>query len=205
MQLQRGVERSIERFHCKLVTWKEIEKWSYRVAKKVSAYKPELIIGLTRGGWIPARLMCDYLVEKNLCSIKTEHWGITATRDRRARLVQNLNVKIKGKRVLVVDDITDTGMSMQLALEHIRAKEPKAMKSATLLHIEGAKIEPDYYDVFIPKEKWTWFIFPWNVNEDLCSLIPKTRKRDVESIIKALNEQFDIKVSKKRVLQALKL
>jgi len=156
---QSAGRSEIERFHCQLVSWKDIELWSKDVAKKVEDYAPDVIIGLTRGGWVPARLLCDFLVEKNLCSIKTEHWGITARKDSKARLAQGLNVNVRGKKVLLMDDITDTGMSMELALSHVAGKMPGAMKSATLLHIEGARIEPDYYSVFVPKEKWTWFVF----------------------------------------------
>ncbi len=205
--MQQSTGRSeIESFHCQLVSWRDIERWAIDVSKRVDEYKPEIIIGLTRGGWIPARIMCDFLIEKNLCSIKTEHWGITARKDKKARLAQELNVNIRGKRVLVVDDITDTGMSMELALEHVKSKGPRAIKSATLLHIEGARVEPDYYSVFVPKDRWTWFIFPWNVNEDLYTLIPKAlyEPKNIEGIIAALYEQFDIKPSKQRVATALK-
>jgi hypoxanthine phosphoribosyltransferase len=204
--MQQSTRRSeIERFHCQLVSWRDIERWSLDVARRVENYRPEVIISLTRGGWVPARLLCDFLVQKDLCSIKTEHWGITARKDMKARLAQELNVDIKGKRVLVVDDITDTGMSMEIALRHVASKGPEEMKSATLLHIEGARVEPDYYSVFVPKEHWTWFIFPWNVNEDLCTLIPKTlyQPRDVNGIAVALYEQFDIKAPKRRVAVAL--
>jgi hypoxanthine phosphoribosyltransferase len=196
----------IERFHCQLVSWKDIELWSKDVAKKVEDYAPDVIIGLTRGGWVPARILCDFLVEKNLCSIKTEHWGITAKKDSKARLAQGLNVNVRGKKVLLMDDITDTGMSMELALSHVAGKMPGAMKSATLLHIEGARIEPDYYSVFVPKEKWTWFVFPWNLNEDLCTLIPKTlyEPKELSSISASLFDQFDIKPRKDRVKMALR-
>ncbi len=196
----------VERFHCQLVSWREIERWSLDIAERIVGYGPEVIIALTRGGWIPARLLCDFLVEKSLCSIKTEHWGITARKDMKARLAQELNVDIKGKKVLVVDDITDTGMSMEIALKHVKSRMPGEVKSATLLHIEGARIEPDYYSVFVPKEQWTWFIFPWNVNEDLCTLIPKVlyQPRDIKSIVSALYEQFDIKPQKNQVATSLK-
>ena len=187
------------------MSWSEIEEWSRDVADRVESYGPDLIIGLTRGGWVPARMLCDNLVEKNLCSIKTEHWGITATREMSARLVQELNVDVKGKKVLVVDDITDTGMSMELALNHILTRNPEKVNSATLLHIEGARVTPDYYSVFVPKKEWAWFIFPWNVNEDLSSLILKTlyEVKNINGIREALHNQFDIEVGVERISRVL--
>lgn len=44
-------------------------------------YQLTVIIGLTRGGWVPARLLCDHLHMKNLYAVKTEDLGVTANQD----------------------------------------------------------------------------------------------------------------------------
>jgi len=165
----------MESINCKIVSWTEIENWTKNVATKIreSGYKPETCIGLTRGGWIPSRLICDILRIKDLHAVKTEHWGITATKDGSAKLVAPLNVDIKDKSVLLVDDITDTGQSLSLAVDHAKAKDAKNVMSATLLHITHSKITPDFYAVEVPADDWAWFIFPWNFNEDIQSLINK--------------------------------
>ena len=160
---------------CKIVSWDEIDDWCRDLYQKISKdYSPDVIIGLTRGGWVPSRILSDYFVLKSLYSVKTEHWGVTANKDQTAILAQPLTMDVYGKKVLVVDDITDTGKSLELALEHIREKNPQELKSATLLHIQHSKIKPDYYTQVISKDDWTWFIFPWNFNEDMINLIPKT-------------------------------
>jgi len=155
-----------------------------------------VIIGLTRGGWVPARLLCDQLGVKKLYAIKTEHWGVTANPDGKALLTQELGSDVKGLNVLVVDDITDTGESLGLALEHVRGKGPGALTSVTLLHITHSKLRPDLFAKEVPKEDWAWFIFPWNVHEDLRTLLPKTltEPRSPEGIIKAFKTQFQIDV-----------
>lgn len=165
----------MENVKCRIVTWNDIDGWVKELSRKVrnSGFAPDVVIGLTRGGWIPARLICDDLGIKHLYSVKTEHWGITATRDGKAKLTQPLAVDIKNKNVLVIDDITDTGQSMVLALDHMAQLQPANVRSATLLHITHSKIKPDYYVVEVPKEEWTWFIFPWNFNEDIQSLVQK--------------------------------
>ena len=196
----------IERFHAKLVSWTEIEEWSKEVCRKIEGeYAPDILIGLTRGGWVPTRLISDYLLNPDIASLKTEHWGITATVTKEARIVGGLTISVKGKKVLIIDDITDTGDSMALALKYLKNLEPSEVKTATLLHIEGAKIEPDYYSEFVPKSNWKWFIFPWNLHEDLFNLIPKTlyRERDVWAIAIALNEQFSIDVDPDKLNEVL--
>ena len=188
----------VEKFRCQLVTWKDIERWSKEIVKKVSesGYEPEIVIGLARGGLVPARLIADYLNIKELYVVKTEHWGVTATPDGQAKLAQGLQVSIEGRKALVVDDITDTGQSLKLAIEHILSHKPAEIRSATLLHITHSKYVPDYYAAPVPEDKWTWFIFPWNVYEDLRNLIPKTlyENKSMREIKDALREQFQIEV-----------
>lgn len=158
-----------------MVSWHDIDVWTKELAEKIkeSGYMPDAIVGLTRGGWIPARLVCDILMVKNLYAVKTEHWGLTATKDGTAKLAQPLAVDVKDKNVLVIDDITDTGQSLGLALKHIKELKPANLKSGTLLHITHSQVVPDYYVIEVPKEEWTWFIFPWNFNEDIQSLVQK--------------------------------
>jgi len=198
----------IEKFRCQLVTWKDIENWSKDIVKKVAAsgYSPEIVIGLARGGLVPARLIADYLNIKDLYAVKTEHWGVTATPDGKAKLAQGLQVSIEGKRVLVVDDITDTGQSLRLAIEHIKSHNPSQLRSATLLHITHSKYVPDYYSEEVPEDRWTWFIFPWNVYEDLRNLIPKTlyKKKGTREIKESLKDQFQIDVKLRVVGEILK-
>lgn len=162
----------------RIVTWSEIETWTKDVVGLMDRdrFLPEVVIGLTRGGWVPARLLCDLMGVKDLYAVKTEHWGITATRDGEAKLTQKLAVDVKGKRTLIMDDITDTGKSLELAREHVNAFSPGAMKSATLLHITHSSIEPDYYAVEVQADDWTWFIFPWNFNEDIRTLVAEAMK-----------------------------
>jgi len=198
----------IEKFRCQLVSWKDIERWSMDIVKKVkeSGYDPEIVIGLARGGLVPARLIADYLNIKDLYAVKTEHWGLTATPDGKARLAQGLQVSIEGRKVLVVDDITDTGQSLKIALDHIKEHKPSHIKSATLLHITHSKYVPDYYSEEVPEDNWTWFIFPWNVYEDMRNLIPKTlyKPKTAKEIKYSLKEQFQIDVSMRIVWSVLK-
>jgi hypoxanthine phosphoribosyltransferase len=198
----------VESFLCKLVTYDEIAKWAQRLAKEVRDCdcKPTVIVGLTRGGWVPARLLCDELDVKKLYAVKTEHWGVTANPDGKALLTQELNTDVENESVLIVDDITDTGESLTLALAHLYKKRPKEVKTATLLHITHSKMEPDFFAVEVPKERWAWFIFPWNLHEDLRTLLPKTlyEPKSEAEIKRAFKAQFKIDVPPALVKTTLK-
>ncbi|MFA5313611.1 MAG: phosphoribosyltransferase [Methanomassiliicoccales archaeon] len=198
----------IEGFRCKVVSFDEISKWTLDVSRQIrdSGYNPTVIIGLTRGGWVPARLLCDHLQGKKLYAVKTEHWGVTASQDGKALLTQELNVSIENENVLIVDDITDSGESLILACEHINKMRPKELKTSTLLHITHSSTEPNFYSVKVPKDVWTWFIFPWNLNEDMRTLLPKTlyEGKTEQEIVEAFKAQFQIDVSEELVRGTLK-
>ena len=157
---------------CRKASWDDIGRWADRVAGAIRAARsvPETIVGLTRGGWVPARLLCDRLGVHRLVSLRAQHWGVTATRDGAAALTEGISGPVAGEAVLVVDDITDTGESLALAVDHVRAARPKRVESAALLHIAGAKVVPTYFGEEIARAEWAWIVFPWNYWEDLAAL-----------------------------------
>jgi len=160
---------------CRRATWDDVEQWADRVAAKVRAAgpSPETIVGLTRGGWVPARLLSDRLGVKRMVSLRAQHWGVTATRDGVAEVTEPLSGPVAGESVLVADDITDTGESLALAVDHVARAGPRSVASAAFLHIAHSKFVPTYYAEEIPRAGWVWVVFPWNYWEDLRALAPR--------------------------------
>ncbi|MDP8012325.1 MAG: phosphoribosyltransferase [Thermoplasmata archaeon] len=200
----------MEGFKCMLVSWKNIESWVYEIKKKMDSidYMPDVIIGLSRGGLVPARILSDYLQLKDLYAIKTEHWGITATPDGQAKITQGLPINIKGKNVLIIDDITDTGQSLKVAYEYIKSFDPLILKSATLLHITRSQFIPDFYAEEVLEKNWTWFIFPWNVYEDITTIIMKMLSQEdltFEKIQDYFERYFYIKPKKSTINLSIKM
>src|SRR6266699_3488305 len=72
-------------------------------------YKPEVIVGVSRGGWPPARVMSDLLQNPNLANMKVEFYKDIGVRNKKPRITQPATMEVVGKRVLVVDDVSDTG------------------------------------------------------------------------------------------------
>jgi uncharacterized protein len=157
---------------CRRATWSDIDRWADAVAERIrdAGGLPETIVGLTRGGWVPGRLLCDRLGVRRLVSLRAQHWGVTATRTGAAALTEGLSGPVRGRSVLVVDDITDTGDTLALAVDHVRARRPSRLESATLLHITGARHRPTYFGEEVARSEWAWVVFPWNYWEDLVAL-----------------------------------
>lgn len=72
-------------------------------------------------------------------------------------LRQDLTADIKGRHVLILEDIYDTGRSLSFTVEQLKAKEPASIKICTLLdkperRLPGITLEADYTGFVIPNE-----------------------------------------------------
>jgi len=195
---------SSEKFDCEVMDWNLFYDLSRIVAQKVNAsgYKPDFIVGLARGGWVLARVLCDLLGVKDLVSLKVEHWGVTATPDGKAALKYPFRIDLSGRHVLVVDDITDTGESIRIAVEYVKTMSPRSIRTATLRHIKESKFVPDYYgDEII----WRWVIFPWNYTEDMCNILEKVRGRcsETEEMKRILKSDYKIEIDEEKINEIL--
>ena len=179
----------MENITCVTPSWIEMVEYSRQTTSliKKSGFKPDIIIALSRGGLVPARIFCDFLHIKNCYSIKIDHWGLTATKDGKARINHGLNMDLSGKNVLIVDDITDTGESLELAKAHIENLGPMSLKTATLIHLSNSKYTPDYFGI---QREWAWIIFPWNYQEDLVNLTKKMLAENKDLSVDQIHTNF---------------
>ena len=185
-----------EKFECEVMDWGLFDSLSMAVAVKIKAsgFQPDFMVGLARGGWVLSRVLCDDLGVKDLVSLKVEHWGVTATPDGRAQIKYPFDIDLTGRRVLVVDDITDTGDSMILAVDYVREKNPAEVRTAALRHIKGSKFIPDYYGDEIT---WRWVVFPWNYVEDMCNLVAQAAEgaSSLGEVKERLKSSFNVELS----------
>lgn len=183
-------------FDCEIMSWDLFNELANKVAMKMREdnYRPDFMVGLARGGWVLSRVLCDYLGIKDLVSLKVEHWGVTATPDGKAQIKFPIDIDLTGRNVVIVDDITDTGESMKVAVDHIKKLNPETVRTAALRNIQGSSFTPDYYGDEIT---WRWVVFPWNYVEDMCNIIPKASEgtEDIEEVKKNLKERHGIEIS----------
>lgn len=205
------------RVKTKLVTWEEIVDWTMHLADIIrnDGYIPDLVVAVARGGFVPARLLCDFLGVENLLSIQSQHWTEAAKMEERAILRFPYRISAEGLRVLVVDDIVDTGETLLLARDYIRDNwNPKDVRTAALQWISPvAKFKPDYY--YLEVKEWTWFQYPWTRLEDTYQFIKRmmtetykeTGKREwtYNEIVEGFKEWYGINVGDVYYTRALRV
>ncbi|MDY6964366.1 MAG: phosphoribosyltransferase [Halobacteriota archaeon] len=196
---KKEVNEMWEKRSCEIRSWENVYKRSKELSDKVkeAEYEPDIVIGLARGGWVPARNLCDFLGIKDLISLKLEHWGVTATPDGEAKIKYPIDIDLTGKKVLVVDDCSDTGESIKETKKFLQKLNPKTVKTATMQIFDTTPKDgiPDFWVERVP---WIWIIYPWNITEDLINLtnelIEGGEKNHSENLQKSLKEKFDLTV-----------
>jgi uncharacterized protein len=146
-------------------SWDQIYDMTIRLARRIrkSDYSPEIIVGVSRGGWPPARIMSDLLENQNLANMKVVFYRDIGLRNKRPVITQPVTTHVKGKRVLVVDDVSDTGHSLKVVDRHLKEKGAGKVKVCTLYLKPGSVFTPDFY----AKKTAKWVIFPWERMESI--------------------------------------
>ena len=138
------------------------------LARKIvkSGFVPDVIVGVSRGGWVPARVLCDLLSAPVLASVGVEFYTDVGEKRGRPRLTQPLSAAVSGKKVLVVDEVTDTGKSLKLVKEHVIKEGAKEVKTVTMFTKPWSTVKPNYHR----KKTSCWMVFPWETKETILSV-----------------------------------
>lgn len=189
------------------LSWEEAEDLLWKVAQdmKADGYDPDVIIAVARGGLAPARILVDYLHKKYICTFQMGHWDDEASLREEPKLVFPLpDVDLTGKRVLVVDDVSDEGGTMEGVVSYLRARV-RDIRTAVLVSKADARFRTDYCPRTM--DEWLWVLFPWSRHEDLLSFTEKvlqlTGGATVEDIIRILEESMKVDIARHEIEKVL--
>ena len=141
--------------------WGKIARMCEALAKKVRKYKPDVLIGISRGGLVPVRLLSDILDNRDVAIMKIEFYKSMGKTGAFPKITQPLTVSLKGKRVLIVDDVADTGHSLMVAADYVKKRGAKQSKIATLHFKPTSAFRPDFF----LESTDAWIVYPWEVHE----------------------------------------
>ena len=159
-------------FTVQLVSWEESARLARTLARHLKEehdQPPDLVIAIGRGGYVPARVVCDELLTTHLTSIRLEHWGPAASRKAMALVKYPLAGSIEGMDLLVIDDVTDTGKTLSAAINYLDQLRPARIRTGVLHHKISSGFTPDFYAELV--SDWRWILYPWAVHEDLSGFL----------------------------------
>jgi hypoxanthine phosphoribosyltransferase len=168
--------------------WDYIHELCILVAEQIerSKFKPDLIVALSRGGWIPGRLISDFLENPEIATIKVEHYVDFYKTLKKPAITQPLPIDVRGKRILLVDDIVDTGASMKVAVEYLKERGADEVRTCALYRKPWSVTTPDFF----ARETDAWVCFPHETYESIGKICSKLKRQGwgKEEIVKRLLE-----------------
>lgn len=144
----------------KKLSWKQIKKSIEDLGNKIKedGFKPDYIIGITTGGLIPLYFLAKQLEIDNILTVSASSYE---KNKRKETVITYLpEIDLKNKKVLLVDEIAETGESLQKMKNAIIEKyQVGGIKTAAI----GANTDKctSYPDYWIVAEKGEWIVFPW--------------------------------------------
>lgn len=146
----------------RFVSWNDLERYCDQIYSQMvcNNYRPDCIIGLLRGGIVPARIFSDHfniLLDFFALDVKL-YDGINQIREKAK--IKAFDGDVRGRKILICDDILDSGKTMDAVLDYLKGEK---IVTATVFWKETAKTKPDYYAEIAKKDEW--IVFPFEMAE----------------------------------------
>lgn len=145
----------------KFVPWNELGDYVERLANLIlsKGESPDLVVGIARGGIPLAMVVADRLgVPIDFVNVKS-YAGIHERGP--PKILSTLVEDIRGRSVLVVDDLVDEGDTMDTILAYLAKLSPKKLITAVLFIKPWSRFKPDFYLETVDR----WVVFPWELRE----------------------------------------
>ena len=125
------------------ISWERFEELTRELAQHIAPWTPELILGIARGGLFPATLL-SYALRRELYPIRlTRRFEDHVVRRTPSWLVKPPE-KVRQRRVLIVDEMADSGQTLAAAAIVVREMGAADVRTAALYAHSWANPHPDY-------------------------------------------------------------
>jgi len=134
---------------------KRVRAVAHRITRDFKGQRVHLI-GVLKGACIfLSDLVREIDLETSIDFIAVSSYGRGKDSSGQVRLLKDLDTSIKGLNVILVEDILDTGLTLNYLLRVLKQRKPKSLRVAALLDKPSRRIQPvkaDYIGFKIPNE-----------------------------------------------------
>ncbi|MCR4426494.1 MAG: phosphoribosyltransferase family protein [Firmicutes bacterium] len=143
------------------LSWQDIEELVDTLVRKIEGEFDALLV-ITRGGMVPACLLSERMDLRNiLVAAVMFYTDVGKTLDKPVFLQFPSDPYLAGKRILVVDDVWDSGktiVSVKRRIEALGGTPVVAVLHHKPTHSAFPDLKPDYYAA----EAEGWVVYPWD-------------------------------------------
>lgn len=165
------------------VTWPEYHLLAQKLAAAIfnHSHQADLIVAISRGGLTLGHVLSD-LLRKPISTILVQSYT-DIQKQGEVKIVEKLGFPVSGKRILVVDDVADSGRTFQRAIGYLTKLKPKELTTVALYFKPKSMVRPDFY----AKQTSKWIIFPYETTEMILLI---TKQMEQEGKTKAQIQDF---------------
>jgi hypoxanthine phosphoribosyltransferase len=164
-----------------LITQDEIRQAVTRLASEIRRDyqgKQPMLIGILKGSFVfMADLVRDLGLPVEVDFVKLSSYGSDKKTSGKVKIVQGLKTKIKGRDVLVVEDIVDTGLTVSFLMDYLQKKKPASLRLCALTNKPSRHEVPvtiDYLGFTVPNKFIVGYGIDWNEKfrhlRDICCI-----------------------------------
>lgn len=169
------------------VSWADYHLSTQKMAAAILSHSPaqDEIVAISRGGLTLGHLLSDLL------QLPISTFTIQSYTDIQSQgaihITHHLQSEIAGKKILLVDDVADSGKTLLRAVDYVKESNPQSVTTVTLFFKPQSIFRPDYY----AKQTNKWILFPYEPTE-MITLI--TKKLEKEGKKKSEIQEFLLKL-----------
>jgi uncharacterized protein len=166
--------------------WDELGHEVFTLSQRIldSGLKFDRVVALAKGGLTFSRTIVDYLAMKELSSIQIEFYTGIGEINKTPVIIQSLPISIRNERILIFDEVVDSGESMKMAMQYLQYHGCKEVHTATIALKPWSTFNVDFFAF----DTDAWILFP-HENRESIQLLQKMwqKKGDSEAqIVKQL-------------------
>ena len=156
--MAKSIRVNGERF-VPMISERKIQAKVRQLAARITRdYKGRIpvFIGILNGSFIFfADLIREVRIECEMDFLKLSSYGDAKITSGKVKMLKDLNCQVEGRDIIIVEDIIDSGLSMEYIMDIILKQNPKSFKVVTLLYKKEAVKTPlhiDYVGFTIPRD-----------------------------------------------------
>lgn len=149
-----------------ILTWEEFGVAGRELSQAIvdSGFVPDVVLAIARGGLPVAGSISYAMPAKNCFVINVEYYtGVGETRELPVILPPYVDAKdLAGMKVLLVDDVADSGHTLKLVQDEIRPQVAE-LRTAVLYQKPHSIVQCEYSW----RETSRWIVFPWSADDPI--------------------------------------
>ncbi|MFC1647003.1 phosphoribosyltransferase [Patescibacteria group bacterium] len=155
------------------VNWKTYHQYAQKLASAIisDTHRYDAIIAISRGGLSVGHLLSDFL-DIPIYTFTIQSYTDLKTQGE-IKITEKLGIPVKGKTLLLVDDVSDSGRTFIRGLSYLKKLKPAKVKTVSMFVKPHTKYFSDYY----AKKTVKWILFPYEPTE-MIRLITKNLKEN---------------------------